>query len=81
MSTDRWINTEAVGHTYNKILLSREKECTWASSKEVDEPRAYYAEWSKSGRETQILCITHKYGIQRHGTDEPIHRAAVETQA
>ena len=29
-------------------------ECIWVSSNEVDEPRAYYTEWSKSEREKQI---------------------------
>ena len=35
---------------YNGILLSHKKECIWVSSSEVDEPRAYYTEWSKSER-------------------------------
>ena len=30
------------------------KECIWVSPNEVDEPRAYYTEWSKSEREKQI---------------------------
>ena len=42
-------------HIYNAgdngILLSHKKECTWVSANEVDEPRAYYTEWSKSERE------------------------------
>ena len=29
------------------ISFSHKKECIWASSNEVDELRAYYAEWSK----------------------------------
>ena len=33
---------------YSGILLSRTKECIYVSSKEVDEPRAYYTECSKS---------------------------------
>ena len=32
-------------------LLSRKKEHIRVSSNEVDEPRAYYTEWSKSERE------------------------------
>ena len=32
-------------------LLSHKKEHIWVSSSEVDEPRAYYTEWSKSERE------------------------------
>ena len=33
------------------ILLSHKKKCIWVSSNEVDEPRAYYTEWSKSETE------------------------------
>ena len=49
------MDKEAVVHIYNGILLSRKKECIWTSSNEVDEPRAYYTEWSKSEREIYIL--------------------------
>ena len=35
----------------HRILFSHEKEHIWVSSNEVDEPRAYYTEWSKSERE------------------------------
>ena len=38
-------------HIYNGILLSHRKECIWLNSNEVDEPRAYYTEWSKSERD------------------------------
>ena len=43
-----------VVHIHNGILLSHKKECIWISSNEVDEPRTYYAEWSKSEREREI---------------------------
>ena len=42
-------------HRHNGVLLSHKKECIWVSFNEVDEPRAYYTEWSKSERERQIL--------------------------
>ena len=35
----------------NGILHSHKKECSWVSSNEVDEPRAYYTEWSRSERD------------------------------
>ena len=38
-------------HIYSGILLSHKKEHIWVSSNEVDEPRAYYTEWSKSESE------------------------------
>ena len=48
------MDKEAVVHIHNGVLLSHEKECIWISSNEVDETRAYYTEWSKSGRKTPI---------------------------
>ena len=51
MSTDRWMDKEAVVHIYDEILFSHQKEHIWVSSNEVDKPRAYYTEWSKSERE------------------------------
>ena len=42
------MDKEAVVHTCNGILLSHKKESIWVSSNEVDEPTAYYTEWSKS---------------------------------
>ena len=41
-------------HIYNGILHSHKNEDIWVSANEVDEPRAYHAEWSKSEREKQI---------------------------
>ena len=57
MSTNRWLNKEAGLHIYKGILLSHKKEHIWASSGEVDEPRAYYREWSRPERERQISHI------------------------
>ena len=57
MSISRWIDKEVVVHLHNGILLSYKKEHIWVCSNEVDEPRAYYTEWSKSEREGQILHI------------------------
>ena len=51
ISIDRWMDQEVVIHIHNEILLSHEKECIWVSSDEVDKPKAYYTEWSKSERE------------------------------
>ena len=60
------MDKEVVIHTHNGILLSYKKEHIWISSKEVDEPRTYYTEWSKSERETQISYInTYIYNLER----------------
>ena len=53
MSGYRWMDTEVV-HIYDEILLSHKEEHIWVSPNEVDEPRVYYIEWSKSKREKQI---------------------------
>ena len=57
MSIGRWMDTEIWAHIYNGILLSHKNECIWVSADEVDEPRAYSTEWSKSERERQISYI------------------------
>ena len=49
---DRWMDKETVVHIHNEVLLSY-KKCICVSSNEVDDPRAYYQEWSKSEREWQ----------------------------
>ena len=51
LSIDRWMDKEVVVHIHNGILLSHKKEHIWVSSKQVDESRAYYTEWSQSERE------------------------------
>ena len=37
-------------HIHNEILFSYEKEHTWVTSDEVDEPNALYIAWSESER-------------------------------
>ena len=57
MSTDRWMDKEAVVHIHKGIWLSHRQQCIWVSANEVDEPGAYYIEWSKSGRAKQISSV------------------------
>ena len=53
-------------HIYNGILLSFKKEHIWVSPKEVDETGVYYAQWSKSERETPIQYInTYIWNLER----------------
>ena len=51
MPIDSWMDKEVVVHIHSGILLSHKKEHIWVSSNEVDEPRTYYSELSKSERE------------------------------
>ena len=60
MSIDRWMDKEVVVHIHHGLLLRHKKESIWVSSNEVDEPRAYYTEWSKSERERETL-YTNEY--------------------
>ena len=52
-STDEWI--KKLWYIYTRdYYLAIKREHIWVSSNEVDEPRAYYTEWSKSEREKQV---------------------------
>ena len=45
------MDEDVLVYVHNGILLSRKKECIWASFNEVDEPRAYYTEWIESEKD------------------------------
>ena len=64
MSIGRWMDKKIVVHILNGILLSYKKEHIWVSSNEVDEPGAYYTEWSESERKDKSCISMPKYGIQ-----------------
>ena len=53
-STNEWI--QKLWYIYTMDCYSAIK-MYWVCPNEVDEPRAYYTEWSKSERERQILYI------------------------
>ena len=60
------MDKEGVVHIHSGILFSYKKEHICVNSNEVDEPGAYYTEWSKSERERQILYInTHIGNLER----------------
>ena len=60
------MDKEVVVHVNNGMLLSHKKERIQLSSSEVDEPRAYYTEWSKSEREKQLLYIyTYVWNLEK----------------
>ena len=73
------MDKEAVVHIYNGILLSHKKEHIWISSDEVDEPRTYYTEWSKSEKDKYHILM-HLNRILKNDTEEFIYRAAMEKQ-
>ena len=64
MPINRWMDKEDMVHMCStqavygwRILLRHRREWNWVICRDVDEPRAYHAEWSKSEREKQILYI------------------------
>ena len=84
MSIHRWLDKELVAHIHNGILLSYIKEHIWVSSNEVDEPGAYYTEWSKSERERQILYTNAYIWIKKmvtllHAGQQRRHRCKEQT--
>ena len=58
-----WMHKADVVYTYSAVLLSHKKECNRVICSDVDEPRVYHVQWSKSEREKQILNIMQIYGI------------------
>ena len=49
------MDKEVVVHIHTGMLLSYKKEHIWVSSNEMDEPRAYYMEWSESERQALYI--------------------------
>ena len=62
---DRWMDKEAVVHVHNGILLSYKKEHVWVSSDEVNEPRTYYTELSKSEEEIEMYSLNKAIKIKQ----------------
>ena len=56
------------------------KALIWISSNELDETGAHYIEWSNPEREKQYSILTHRYGIQKDGNENPICKTEKETQ-
>ena len=50
MSINKRMDKEVVVHIHNGMLFSHKMEYIWVSSSEVDEPTAYFTEWSESER-------------------------------
>ena len=65
MSIDNWMDKEVVVSIHNETVLSREKECIWVCSNEVDEPKACYTEWSTSERERQVYINAYVWNLER----------------
>ena len=55
MFISRWVDKEVVVLIHGGLLRNCKKEQIWVSSNEVDEPRAYYTEWSKWERQIPYI--------------------------
>ena len=53
MPIDRWMDEDVIW-IYNGILLSHKKEWNTVFCSNMDGPKGYHIEWSKSDRERQI---------------------------
>jgi len=60
LSADEWIKKLWDIYTMEYHLTVKKKIFFWASFSKVDEPRAYYREWSKSKREKHICMESRK---------------------
>ena len=66
MTVERRMDKEDVVHMYNEILLSHKKERNSAICRDVDGPRDWGTEWSKSEREKQLLYnIIHIWNLEK----------------
>ena len=59
----RWVDTKAVIHLYNEILLSCKKEGNVTFSNSMHGPREYCAMWNKPVRERLYHIISLTCGI------------------
>ena len=66
MFIKRGMDKEDVVHIYNGVLLSHRKELNNAICSDMDGPRDYHIEWSKSDRERQVSYdITYMWNLQK----------------
>ena len=67
-------------HIYNGILLSHKNEWNNAICSNMDGPKDYHTEWSKSDRERQTPCnITYMWNLRYH-TNELIYKTGRDSQ-
>ena len=67
---------------YNGILLSHKKKQNWVICSEVDGPRVYHTEWSKSEREKEIpYANAYIWNLrEKNGHGEPRGKMGIKTQ-
>ena len=69
-----------MGHTQNGILLSHKKEWNNSTCSNMNVPRDYHTQWSKSDRERQVLHdITYMWNLN-YDTNEVIYKIETDSQ-
>ena len=71
VSVNSWMDKEKVVYIHNGILLNHEREWNIAIYSNMDGPRDYHSEWSKSDRERQMSWY-HLYVESKKCTNELI---------
>ena len=68
-------------HIYEGLLLSHKKEWNHGICSNMDEPRDYHTQWSKSERERQIpYDITYMWNLKKNSTNECIYKPEIDPQ-
>ena len=74
------MDKESVVYTYNGILLSYKKEWNIVICSNMDGPRDYHTEWSKSDRERQISYdITYMWNL-KNNKNKSVHKIETDSQ-
>ena len=79
VSVSSWMEKEEVVYIHNGILLNHEKEWNIAIYSNMDGPRDYHSEWSKSDRERQMSWY-HLYVESKKCTNELIYETKIDSQ-
>ena len=80
VSINRWMDKGYVVYVYNGILLRHKKEWNDATCSNMDGPRDYHTEWSKSERETQISYdIAYMWNL-KNDANELTYKTEIDSQ-
>ena len=80
VSMNRWMDKEDVVYLFNGILLGHKKKQNIAICRNMDGPRDYHTEWSKSKREWQILYdITYIWHL-KNNTNEFTYKTEIDSK-
>ena len=79
MSIDSKMDKGDVVPIYNGILFSHKKEWNNAICSNMNGPRDYHTEWSKSDREINIIWYHLYVEFHQNNTKELIHKTEISS--